>query len=76
MIICVKVMVPFLLIIKFKCPCLSVVEDVKAAPLDSADEGDSVPSVPKAHSSSGSLGPCLALLRRTLILALRETCAV
>lgn len=61
----------------FLCPCLlGVVEEVKVTPLDSADEVVSVPSVPKAHSSSGVLGPCLALLQSTLIVALKETSEV
>lgn len=66
-IVCVKVMAPSLLITKLKCPrLLGVVEEVEVAPLHSADEGDSVSSVPTAHSSSGSLGPCLALSHAAL----------
>ena len=67
MIVCVKVMASSLLITKLKCPRLrGVVGEVEVPPLHSADEGDSVSSVPTAHSSSGSLGPCLALSHAAL----------
>lgn len=79
MIVCIKVMVPSLVRINLNCPCLLDVAEgggVEVAPLDSVEETGSVPSVPEAHCSSGSLGPCLALLRSTLMLTLWVTCAV